>query len=165
MLSKYSALKNEKWLDEDSLPTLIQSLHASEKKIVFTNGCFDILHPGHLHYLRKAKDLGDMLILGLNSDDSVSRLKGPQRPINNLEFRAAMLAGLESVDYIISFDQDTPLQLIKTIKPHILVKGGDYKKSDIVGAAEVEALGGKVHVIEFLDKHSTTQIIEKIKSL
>lgn len=136
-----------------------------ELKVVFTNGCFDLLHPGHLHYLEKAKSLGDILIVGLNSDDSVSRLKGESRPINNQNYRATMLAGLMFIDYVIVFEEDTPLTLIKAIKPNVLVKGGDYAREEIVGFQETIMTGGEVEIIPFLDGYSTTQLIEKIQDL
>lgn len=134
------------------------------KSIVFTNGCFDILHPGHTDYLSKAKALGDILVLGLNSDESVQRLKGKHRPIQNLQARALVLSALASVDYIISFEDDTPLYLIETIKPAVLVKGGDYTVESIVGAEKVKANGGKIEIIPFLEGYSTSKIEEKIKA-
>lgn len=133
-------------------------------KIVFTNGCFDILHIGHLSYLLKAASLGDKLIIGLNSDASVKRLKGSNRPINLEESRALMLASLYFVDAVIIFDTDTPLQLITQLLPNVLVKGGDYIKENIVGAKEVEENDGEVVVVKFLDEHSSTSIINKINS-
>lgn len=134
------------------------------KRIVFTNGCFDILHPGHTDYLSKAKILGDILVLGLNSDASIQRLKGTSRPIQNLEARALVLSALASVDFIISFEEDTPLQLIQAIQPDVLVKGGDYTEENIVGAEEVKSKGGTVSIIPFLEGYSTSAIVHKIKS-
>lgn len=133
------------------------------KKVVFTNGCFDILHRGHLEYLQAAADLGDILIVGLNSDASVKRLKGEKRPINNQNDRAFALASLVFVDAVIIFDEDTPLELIQRVKPNVLVKGGDYSIGNIVGADFVKNIGGEVQVIPFVDGYSTTQIIEKMK--
>lgn len=133
--------------------------------IVFTNGCFDLMHIGHLDYLSKAKDLGSKLIIGLNSSESVSRLKGPSRPINGDDSRGMMLASLEFVDLIILFSEDTPLDLINCIQPNILVKGGDYLKKDIVGAVEVETNGGSVEIIQFVDGFSTTALVTKIQNL
>lgn len=133
------------------------------QKIVFTNGCFDILHVGHIRYLKEAARLGDILIIGLNSDDSVKRLKGPKRPINGELDRAEMLGALGFVDYVAIFDEDTPLNLINTIQPDILVKGGDYEPDAVVGKKEVEERGGKLVLIPFVDGKSTTNIIEKIK--
>lgn len=134
------------------------------KKIVFTNGCFDILHIGHIRYLQEAAKLGDILVVGLNSDASVKRLKGPERPINNENDRAEMLGALGFVDYVCIFEEDTPLELIKAIKPDVLVKGGDYKPDEVVGKKEVEAEGGKLVLIPFVEGKSTTGIIERIKN-
>ena len=135
------------------------------KKIVFTNGCFDILHSGHVKYLEQAKGLGDILIIGINSDDSVRELKGDSRPINTLNDRAFVLSGLNVVDYIIAFDELTPLKLISQVLPDILVKGGDYKIDDIVGNDFVEKNGGIVETVPYLDGVSTTDIINKIKEM
>ena len=135
-----------------------------DEKIVFTNGCFDILHVGHIKYMQEAAKLGDILIVGLNSDDSVRRLKGPERPINNQSDRAEMMAALEFVDYVVVFDEDTPYELIKKIQPDVLVKGGDYNPDNVVGRDIVEARGGKLKLIEFVDGKSTTSIIKKIKN-
>lgn len=135
------------------------------KRIVFTNGCFDILHRGHVTYLNQARDLGDLLIVGINSDESVKRLKGPERPVNMLEDRAYVLSALKSVDYVIPFEEDTPLNLINLIMPDILVKGGDYTIDRIVGAQEVLAHGGRVEIIPFVPGKSTSAIIDAIKTL
>lgn len=132
---------------------------------MFTNGCFDLLHPGHIDYLHKARELGDKLVVGLNDDDSISRLKGPERPINPLADRAIMLAALKSVDLVVPFSEDTPLDLISTLLPDILVKGGDYEPDDIVGAREVRDNGGFVTVIAFVDGHSTSSLIRRIQAL
>jgi D-beta-D-heptose 7-phosphate kinase/D-beta-D-heptose 1-phosphate adenosyltransferase len=137
---------------------------------VFTNGCFDILHAGHVRYLAQAKALGDRLVVGLNSDASVRRLKGEQRPINTLEDRATVLASLASVDWVVPFgddatENDTPLQLISTILPDVLVKGGDYSIATIVGADVVIAHGGEVQVLTFVDGRSTSKVIRKIQDL
>lgn len=134
------------------------------KKIVFTNGCFDILHKGHVTYLNEAKKLGDLLVVGLNSDASVKRLKGPERPINNEKDRQFVLANLRSVDFVEIFEEDTPLSLILKVKPNILVKGGDWKIEQIVGAKEVIANGGEVFSLQFIDGYSTTSIITKIQT-
>ncbi len=133
-------------------------------KIVFTNGCFDILHRGHLEYLASASDLGNKLIIGLNSDDSVKRLKGPGRPINTFSDRAFALASLHFVDAVVEFNEDTPIQLITTLLPDVLVKGGDYNRDTIVGANEVEKAGGSVAIISFKEGYSTTSFLEKIRS-
>lgn len=138
-------------------------LRKAKKTIAFTNGCFDILHYGHVTYLEKAKKKDRVLILGLNSDDSIKRLKGPDRPINSQKARAAVVAALESVDYVVIFSEDTPLKLIKAIKPDVLIKGADWKGKGIVGADEVKAAGGKVEFIQFVDHFSTTGIIQSIK--
>jgi rfaE bifunctional protein nucleotidyltransferase chain/domain len=133
------------------------------KRIVFTNGCFDILHRGHVTYLAEAKKLGDLLVIGLNSDESVKRLKGPQRPINNENDRQYVLSQLKSVDFVEIFNEDTPLNLILKVLPNILVKGGDWKIDQIVGAREVIANGGDVFSLNFVDGYSTTSIIHKIQ--
>jgi D-beta-D-heptose 7-phosphate kinase/D-beta-D-heptose 1-phosphate adenosyltransferase len=132
------------------------------EKLVFTNGCFDLLHPGHLRYLDRAARLGAALFVGLNSDESIKRLKGPSRPVINQTERAEMLSALEMVDGIVIFDEDTPLALIKALKPDFLVKGGDWSPKDIVGAKEVEAYGGYVLSLPFEDGFSTTALIETI---
>jgi rfaE bifunctional protein nucleotidyltransferase chain/domain len=136
----------------------------SNASIVFTNGCFDILHRGHLEYLAKASDLGTNLIIGLNSDASVKRLKGADRPINNEQDRAFALACLSFTHLIVVFDEDTPANLIELLKPEILVKGGDYVAESIVGYAETIARGGHVEIIPFCKGYSTTSLIEKIKA-
>lgn len=141
----------------------IERAKTANKKIVFTNGCFDILHKGHITYLREAKKLGDILVIGVNSDASVKRLKGEDRPINPLSDRMEILAALEFVDYVVHFEEDTPLDLIKKIMPDVLVKGGDYKIEDIVGAKEVMANNGEVKVLNFVAGKSTTSIVEKIR--
>ncbi len=134
------------------------------KKIVFTNGCFDILHRGHITYLAEARKLGDLLIIGVNSDASVKRLKGPSRPINSESDRAFVLLGLKSVDAVEVFTDDTPLELIKLIRPSVLVKGGDWKMEQIVGAKEVQSWGGEVLSLNFVDGFSTTSIIERSRT-
>jgi D-beta-D-heptose 7-phosphate kinase/D-beta-D-heptose 1-phosphate adenosyltransferase len=136
----------------------------ADKKIVFTNGCFDIMHVGHLRYLQEASKLGDILIVALNSDLSVKRLKGPERPINSELERAEMMCALGFVDYVVIFEEDTPLELIKKIQPDVLVKGGDYTNDYVVGTREVEAGGGKLVLIPFVEGKSTTNIIKKMQS-
>lgn len=133
------------------------------KRIVFTNGCFDILHRGHVTYLAEAKKLGDLLVIGLNSDESVKRLKGPERPINNENDRLYVLSQLKSVDFVEIFSEDTPLNLILKVAPKVLVKGGDWKIDQIVGAKEVIQAGGDVFSLKFVDGYSTTSIIHKIQ--
>ena len=135
-----------------------------QQKIVFTNGCFDVLHFGHVHYLLEAKKLGDILVVGLNSDDSVRRLKGPSRPINGEKERAFVLAALNCVDYIVLFEEDTPKNLIKAVRPDVLVKGGDYALDQIVGADFVRENGGTVTTIPFVEGYSSTHVIEQLKT-
>jgi len=135
------------------------------QRIVFTNGCFDLLHPGHIDYLDRAAALGDKLIVGLNDDDSIRRLKGDSRPINPLQDRAIMLAALRAVALVIPFSEDTPLNLITTLMPDVLVKGGDYLPDDIVGASEVRQNGGEVIVMPFIDGHSSSGLIQRIQSM
>jgi len=132
-------------------------------KIVFTNGCFDILHRGHLEYLAEAAALGNRLVIGLNSDESVQRLKGPGRPVNTIYDRAMALAALGFTDAIIVFSEDTPLQLIELLRPDVLVKGGDYTSEEIVGALEMEARGGEVAIISFVDGYSTTTFLDRLR--
>ena len=136
---------------------------ASGKTIVFTNGCFDILHPGHVAYLNEAKALGDLLVVGLNSDASVKRLKGADRPVNNEQDRKFMLLNLKAVDHVAIFEEDTPYELIKSLSPNILVKGGDWKPEQIVGSDLVLANGGKVLSLKFIDGHSTSTLISKVQ--
>lgn len=138
------------------------ALPDSKRTVVFTNGCFDILHAGHVQYLEKAKSLGDVLVVGLNSDASVQKLKGKNRPVNNQEDRALVLAALEAVDYVIIFWEDTPYELIKALQPDILVKGGDWKEQDIVGSDIVKAKGGQVLSLPFKAGLSSTGIIRKL---
>lgn len=130
------------------------------KCIVFTNGCFDVFHPGHLHILSEAKSFGDYLVVGLNTDASVKRLKGNDRPIHNEQQRAELLAALKLVDAVVHFDEDTPLNLIKSLQPDVLVKGADYTIDQVVGAREVESWGGEVRLVELLDGHSSSAIID-----
>ena len=137
-------------------------LRKNEKKVVFTNGCFDILHAGHVHYLEQAKGLGDELVVGLNSDASVKTLKGTSRPINNLQERAKVLSSLKCVDRIVPFADETPIKLIREIKPDVLVKGGDYKVKDVVGHKEIKSWGGEVKIIPLVPGLSTTNIIKKL---
>ena len=151
---------NKKLIERNNLDAVLNKYREENKKIVFTNGCFDILHRGHVEYLQKARELGDLLILGLNSDDSVKRLKGNDRPINNEIDRAIVLAALECINYISIFDEDTPLELIKIVKPDVLVKGGDYKIENVVG----REYSKETVLIDFVDGYSTTNIIKKINS-
>lgn len=160
---KSEVIRN-KILDYISLQRHLAVWRFKDKKIVFTNGCFDILHAGHFDYLMKAADMGDILIIGLNSDDSVRRLKGPGRPINNQDARAIALASLSYVNAVVFFNEDTPYDLIKIVQPDILLKGNDYKTEEIAGHDIVQARGGKVVTIDLLPGYSTTGLIEKLKS-
>lgn len=136
---------------------------ANGKKVVFTNGCFDLIHLGHVDYLEKARNLGDKLVIGLNTDDSVSRFKGPERPLQDQNSRARVLAAMQFVDAVVFFNEDTPLALISELVPDILVKGSDYLTENIVGADVVKKAGGEVKTIDFVPGYSTTRIVEKIK--
>jgi len=150
-------------LSRENISKISAELQEQGKTIVFTNGCFDIIHLGHIYYLSEAKKLGDYLIIGLNTDSSVKKLKGPERPINSQQDRAIVLDALKSVDFVVLFDEDTPLELIRETSPNILVKGGDYKADEIVGADFMKQHNGKVVIIPYLQGKSTTKIIEKIK--
>ena len=147
----------------EKLKKKIDALRGEGKKIVFTNGCFDILHVGHTRYLRDAKKQGDILVLGLNSDESVRTLKGEKRPLTPENERADILASLESVDYVTIFHELTPLKLIEYLRPHVLVKGGDWKEEEVVGRESVGKWGGKVVIIPEIKGSSTTNVIEKVK--
>ena len=136
----------------------------SAKKIVFTNGCFDLLHVGHVRYLQQARKLGDLLVVGINSDDSVRRLKGPTRPVQNERDRGEILSALGCVDYVCLFAEDTPLKLIELVRPNILAKGGDWPIEKIVGAEFVIASGGEVHSLSFVEGKSTTYLVEKMSN-
>ena len=154
---------SEKVFDLDSISEKVDNWKV-ENNIVFTNGCFDILHLGHIDYLFKASKLGDKLIVGVNSDKSIQRIKGKNRPIQNESSRAAILAALDCVDAVVLFHEDTPIQLIELIQPNTLVKGADYKVKDIIGSDFVIANGGSVETISFLEGYSTSQIINSIKN-
>ena len=145
-----------------SLEESCRDIRLKNKKIVFTNGCFDILHPGHIHILSKAKSLGDILVVGLNSDLSVKNLKGDKRPLVSEDDRSRVLLSLRFVDYVIIFNELTPLKVIKKIKPDFLVKGGDYNENDIVGSDFVKASGGQVEIIKFLDGYSSSNYIDNL---
>lgn len=153
----------DKISDKDSLEARLKLWREEGKKVVFSNGCFDILHRGHVEYLSKAADLGDVLVIGLNTDASVKRLKGPSRPVNDEKARAVVLAALEFIDAVVFFEEDTPYNLIKFVQPDVLVKGNDYKVEDIVGYDIVINKGGKVETIELVEGFSTTKTIEKMK--
>jgi rfaE bifunctional protein nucleotidyltransferase chain/domain len=150
--------------DLPALKSLVANWQLGGRKVVFTNGVFDLLHIGHITYLAKASELGDKLIIGLNSDTSVKRIKGESRPVNDQNNRAALLAALFFVDAVVVFEDDTPLNLITALMPDILVKGADYSVENIVGAKEVMANGGEVKTINFVEGYSSTSIIEKIRN-
>ncbi|SFX39631.1 bifunctional D-glycero-beta-D-manno-heptose-7-phosphate kinase/D-glycero-beta-D-manno-heptose 1-phosphate adenylyltransferase HldE [Marinospirillum alkaliphilum] len=163
----HAALHGEKLIEYGVLPvnTLIEAVRAAQargEKVVMTNGCFDLLHAGHVAYLEEARKLGDRLVVAVNADDSVSRLKGPSRPINPLDRRMRVLAGLQSVDWVVPFEEDTPAALIEQVLPDLLVKGGDYKPEDIAGADAVLKAGGEVRVLSFVDGVSTTAMVHSI---
>jgi D-beta-D-heptose 7-phosphate kinase/D-beta-D-heptose 1-phosphate adenosyltransferase len=155
----------QKILDTHQLQQELMRWRKFTKKIAFTNGCFDILHAGHIHSLVQAASFADVLIVGLNSDASTKRLKGDNRPVNNEQNRALLLASLVMVDAVVLFDEDTPFELISSVMPDVLVKGGDYTIDTIVGAKEVIANGGKVEIIQLVEGLSTTSTLEKILSL
>ncbi len=148
----------------EEIKLIRSALKADNKKVVFTNGCFDIIHAGHIDYLNKAKALGDVLIVGLNSDDSVKRIKGDKRPIINQDERAEIISNLKPVDYVVFFDEDTPAKLINELVPDMLIKGADWEIDEIVGGETVLANGGEVKTIEFVNDQSTTKIIDLITS-
>lgn len=154
---------HEKIIEFSNIKKEILRLKKDFKKIVFTNGCFDIIHAGHVSYLNEAKSLGDVLVVGINSDESVKRLKGTGRPIVSEKDRAYVLANIKPVDYVVIFDEDTPYNLIKEVTPDFLVKGSDYDEKDVVGKDIVEPAGGKVVLIDFVKGKSTSGIIKKIK--
>lgn len=158
-------LSYEKIIKKLILPTEVEALFSQKvrknKKIVFTNGCFDLLHRGHVYYLAKAREMGNILVIGLNSDRSVTRLKGEGRPVNSQNARAEVLGALGMVDYIIVFEEDTPLNLINVVRPDLLVKGGDYRVDEIVGYEEVLSWGGEVLTIPILEGYSSSSIIER----
>lgn len=152
----------EKITDRDFIEKKIAELKSENKKIVFSNGCFDIIHRGHVEYLAKASNFGDITVIGLNSDKSVKELKGENRPVQDQNTRALILAAFSFIDYIIIFDEQTPYELIKLIKPDFLVKGADYKPEDIIGFDILQSYNGQVKTIELVQGHSTTNIIGKI---
>ena len=161
-MSFHNQLK-EKVVSQDQALKELKTWREKNKKIVFTNGCFDIIHPGHIDYLSQARDLGDILVLGLNTDQSVRRLnKGSNRPINDERTRAYVLAGLASVDLIVFFDEETPYNLIKLLQPNVLVKGKDYEVEKIIGFDILKENGGEVITIPFLEGYSTSSLIKKI---
>ncbi|RMG24679.1 MAG: D-glycero-beta-D-manno-heptose 1-phosphate adenylyltransferase [Bacteroidetes bacterium] len=156
---------SDKILSLERLLAKVRAWRVKDHRIIFTNGCFDLLHLGHIDYLERAKQLGGKLVLGLNSDASVRRIKGPKRPLMDENTRARMLAAMEFVDAVIIFEEDTPIPLLLQLKPDVLVKGGDYRLDEIVGHEEVQAYGGEVQRVPFLEGYSTTGMLEKLKSL
>ncbi len=155
-------MKNKIIFNRKKLIEKIKKLKRSGKKVVFTNGCYDLIHVGHIRLLQNAKKLGDALVVGLNSDKSVSRIKGPKRPLINQKERAEMLAALSCVDIVTVFNEDDPFNIIKDILPDVLVKGGDWKKGTIIGADIVEAAGGKVRNVKYIEGKSTTNLVQKV---
>jgi len=149
---------------QDELRDIIVDLHTADKKVVFTNGCFDIIHTGHVRYLKMARSYGDVLVVAVNSDDSVRRIKGDKRPVTPQEERVEVLAALGMVDYVTVFEEDDPHHVIAELNPDVLVKGGDWEISKIIGRDIVEANGGKVYSIPYIEGSSTTEIIERIVS-
>ncbi len=148
----------------EQLTEIVNELKKQGKKIVFTNGCFDIIHKGHITLLNKAREAGDVLIVGVNNDNSIRKLKGPERPINNLEDRLTVLAGLQSIDYLIAFEEESPVQLIKQVHPHVFVKGGNYTETSIPEAPLLKKMGCIVKIVPYIEEHSTTRIINKIQA-
>jgi D-beta-D-heptose 7-phosphate kinase / D-beta-D-heptose 1-phosphate adenosyltransferase len=151
--------------DWQSLDTRLQSIREQNKRIIFTNGVFDILHSAHVAYLNEAKSFGDILVIGVNTDESVHRLKGPERPINSLIERCRVLAGLSCVDYVVPFGESNPIDLIRIVKPDVYVKGGDYTRETLPEAEVVESYGGELRILPYQENHSTTGVIERIRSL
>ncbi len=152
-------------LELDELLKNLETVRREGKRIVFTNGCFDILHAGHAYYLQRAKELGDILVVGVNSDSSIRRIKGEKRPIIPEHMRAYLLDSLKPVDYVVIFEEDTPANLIRSIRPHVLVKGGDWTLENIVGADLVLSYGGEVKLLDLFFDVSTSKIIERIVEL
>ncbi|MCE2740178.1 MAG: D-glycero-beta-D-manno-heptose 1-phosphate adenylyltransferase [Sphingobacteriales bacterium] len=163
-MSKHSSVRTKIMETQQALQSQLDLWRREKQRIVFTNGCFDILHRGHVDYLAKAADLGNKLIIGVNTDASVSKLKGPHRPIQDQESRMLILASLTFVDAVILFDEPTPYELIKLVQPDILVKGSDYQVENIVGYDIVQAKGGEIKTIDFIPGYSTSAIESKIKA-
>ena len=163
-MNQISRLKS-KILSFSALENQLNKWRKANEKIVFTNGCFDLLHLGHVDYLTKARDFGSRLIVGLNTDASIKRIKGSSRPIKDEQSRVALLAGMAYIDAVVLFDEETPIKLISIIKPDVLVKGGDYEVKDIVGHEIVQSNNGKVCTIDFVDGYSSSALIEKVKAI
>ena len=155
----------KKLLGRDELAALLKRERQQGRTVVFTNGCFDLLHAGHVRYLAQARALGDLLVVGVNSDESVSRLKGPGRPLNPQEDRAEVLAALECVDYVVIFEEDTPAELIEALKPQVQVKGGDYRPEEVPEQKVLEAFGGRLEIVDLVPGRSTTELIRRIQGL
>ena len=153
---------SDKIVSRSKLAQILRNSAYSRLKVVFTNGCFDILHAGHVTYLEKSREMGDILVVGLNSDSSVKKIKGPLRPLVPEEDRAVLLGALESVSFVTLFDEETPLKLIEELKPHILVKGKDYEDKEVVGQTVVENNGGKVELVELVEGRGTTNVIQEV---
>lgn len=162
---RYCRRAEDKLRSRDLLLAELQPLRAQGWRLVFTNGCFDLLHAGHVHYLEQARALGDVLIVGINSDEGVRRLKGPERPLLPAEDRVKLIAALECVDFVTIFDEPDPISLISLLRPHVHVKGGDYQAEDIPEAKTVRSYGGQVVIVSLLPDHSTTGLVERIRSL
>ena len=162
---KYPGLINNKILTFDGMRHQVKRWRLLDKNIAFTNGCFDILHEGHLEILSQSAALGDILVVGINTDNSVKKLKGANRPVNKELFRAKMLAALTIVDAVVLFDEPTPLELIRMISPNTLIKGGDYTIDQVVGAEDVIKNGGEVKIVPLVKGYSTTSLIQKIQEL
>jgi len=155
----------KKLLGRDELAALLKRERQQGRTVVFTNGCFDLLHACHVRYLAQARALGDLLVVGVNSDESVSRLKGPGRPLNPQEDRAEVLAALECVDYVVIFEEDTPAELIEALKPQVQVKGGDYRPEEVPEQKVLEAFGGRLEIVDLVPGRSTTELIRRIEGL
>ena len=162
-MDKLKVIQSKIIPDGDVLNRHLSYWRFKDKKIVFTNGCFDILHRGHVDYLARAASLGEVLIIGLNSDSSVQHIKGSNRPLQDEQSRALIMAAMHFVDAVVLFDEDTPYNLIKTVQPDILVKGSDYNEKEIVGYDVVMAKGGQVKTIDFIEGYSTSAIVNRIK--
>jgi D-beta-D-heptose 7-phosphate kinase / D-beta-D-heptose 1-phosphate adenosyltransferase len=147
----------------DAVAMRVEQHRRDGRRVVFTNGCFDILHRGHVTFLNRAKELGDVLVVGVNTDSGVRRLKGPGRPVNALEDRMEVLAALSCIDHLVPFDEDTPTEVIRAVRPDVFVKGGDYTEAELPEAPVVRELGGVVHILPYVDDRSTTGIIDRIR--
>lgn len=156
-------LNNNNIFTSSNIDALTKILKTNNNKIVFTNGCFDIIHLGHIRSLKEAAELGDILVVGINSDNSIKKLKGLSRPINDEKMRSEVLSSLSFVDYVVIFEDDNPLSIIKSIKPDVLAKGSDYNKNQVVGSSFVESYGGRIELLPLVDGYSTTDIITKVQ--